>query len=193
MQPARNPGGLPTWLIVLLAVAALTFVIGILAAIAIPVFISQHSKAQWQSTTVALPDSFAGVDRGTDKKSLAVAKTFAEGQVTADNVGIYGASGPRVMVIVAIKLPTSMSSVEQAVERKEYEGAFAASGLKLVLNAEDDPGPLGGWLGCGSTSQGVRVCLATDSASMVSMISGPEAGDPVALMRQARAQTVSRQ
>ena len=37
--------------------------IGIVSAVAIPVFLSQRMKAEWRSTTIALPATFDGGER----------------------------------------------------------------------------------------------------------------------------------
>jgi hypothetical protein len=61
-QPPYPPaprGGLPVWAIVAICVPAALVVLGILAAIAIPVFLNQRS-------TPVMPDSIRGVSRSTD-------------------------------------------------------------------------------------------------------------------------------
>ena len=74
-QPAGVPrSGLPAWVIIAICVPVVLVVVGILAAVAIPVFLDQRTKATTAgeaagaatTTTVALPDTFAGLDRSAD-------------------------------------------------------------------------------------------------------------------------------
>jgi hypothetical protein len=191
VPPVRR-SGLPRWLIVLIASCVVLFSTMILAAIAIPVFLSQRLKAEHRATTVQLPATFAGHKRNTGAEADALAKTFTVGQIRAEDIAVYGKIGPEVVIIVALKPPTAWSEVRQASERSDFVRSFTAQGTSLVLLEDPDPGELGGWIGCGTAGEGFEVCLATSTGSMVTMISSAGGDDPVTLLRQARAATVHR-
>jgi hypothetical protein len=189
IQPPRH--GLPGWVLALIIVGVSIPLTGILAAIAIPVFLSQRMKAEWSSTTVSLPADFNGQPRNTSASAQAVAKTFASGDIKSEDVGIYGAIGSTAVIIVAVKPAAPTSPEGQDVERADLEQGFQAQG-GLRLTRQPDAGPLGDWLGCGANPQGVEVCLATGTASLVAVITATGTGDPVAVIRQAQAATVIR-
>ena len=189
--PAVRRSGMPSWLIAVILVPALLIGVGILAAIAIPVFLNQRMKAELQATTVQLPATFNGQTRNTGPEAQALAKSFALGGIGTGDVAIYGPVGRTAVVIVAMKPPAPMSEAQQRQTRKGFEQGFASRGRPLSLVRQPDAGDLGGWIGCGDTVAGVHVCLATSTGSMVSVVSAAD-GDPVALLRQARAAAVTR-
>jgi hypothetical protein len=189
IPPVRR-SGMPGWLIVLILLVFGLIGTGVLAAIAVPVFLSQRLKAEHQGTTVQLPTSFNGTKRNTGAAAKKVAQGFAVGGIKAEDVAVYGKVGPKAVIILAVKPPAPWTDSEQSAQRSEIEQGFAAQGTPLFLLREPDPGELGGWIGCGATSQGLEVCLATSVGSLVSVITAAGGDDPVALLRQARAATV---
>jgi hypothetical protein len=190
IPPRRS--GLPGWAVVLISAVAGLFVVGILAAIAIPVFISQREKAQWQATTVSLPATLNGADRNTTATANTLATTFANDGIPLENIGIYGPIGPDVVIIFAVKTPIAATPAQRAAERAEFERGFAVPGSSsLVLTPQADPGKLGGELSCDS-SQGVQICVATDANSIFALVTGAKAVAPATLTRQAREATISR-
>jgi hypothetical protein len=189
--PPVHRSGVPGWLIVLLALVLGLVGTGILAAVAIPVFLSQRLKADYQATTVHLPAKFNGHKQNTTAQAKTMAKSFAVDDIQIKDVAVYGTVGPGAVIIVALKPPAAMSDVEQAAQRKDIERAFAAEGTPLTLIQDPDPGELGGWIGCGSIEAGLEICLATSAGSLVTVISAAGGADPVKLLRQARAATVS--
>jgi hypothetical protein len=187
------PGrGMPRWLIGLIATGVAVFLLAIVAAVAVPVFLDQRLKAEFQATTVKLPAELNGQKRNTGAQARTVARTFAVEGIGVEDVAVYGPVGPKAVIILALKPPAAMSSTRQEVERADIERSFTAQGTTLALHAEPDPGPLGGWIGCGSTAAGLEVCLATSAGSLITVISAAGTGDPVARLRQARAATVTR-
>jgi hypothetical protein len=191
-HPIQAPHrGLPGWALALIVAGVSVPLVAILAAIAIPVFLNQRMKAEWSSTTVALPADFNGQPKNTTAAAQAVAQTFVAGDITIEDVGIYGPIGSTAVIIIAVKPSAPTSSDGQDAERADLERGFQAQG-GLRLTKEADPGSLGGWLGCGTNPQRVEVCLGTTTASLVAVISASGTGDPVALIRQARTATVTR-
>jgi hypothetical protein len=188
--PSRRSGG-PRWLIVLAGLIALLLVPGLLAVVALPVFLGQRTKAEYRATTVELPANVHGLKRNTGTKAKALARSLTGGEIGAGDVAVYGPAGRGAVIIVAVKPPAPMSEAQQAAERDDLERAWAARGTPLFLIREPNAGELGGWLGCGRTTEGRQVCLATSIGSVVTVIS--TAGrdrDPVRLLLRARAATV---
>ena len=190
--PPQRPS-LPGWLIALIAGTAAVVLLGILAVFTVPVFLDQRAKAQWRATSVSLPAGLGGQPRNTTAKAQLLAKSFANQEIPVEDVAIYGTVGSKAVILLAVRLPTATNRKRQDAERASFERSFTTKGggtLRLVKDSQPDP--LGGWLGCGTTPEGAHVCLATDDASMVAVITGPTTGDPFALARQARAATVTR-
>ncbi len=184
IPPQRS--GLPGWAIALIAGAVGFVVLAILAAIAIPVFLSQRAKAEWQSTTVSLPPTLAGLNRNTSSAAGTLADGFAGNGVPAGSVGIYGELGANAVIVIAVKTPRSENPAEQQATQSGFERSFAGRGDgTFSLTQGADPGKLGGRLGCG-TLQTVQVCVATNANSIVSVVTGSKDLDPVTLTRQAR-------
>jgi hypothetical protein len=191
LPPARS-SGMPRWLIAVIVVVSLFFGIAILAAVAVPVFLSQRNKAEYQNTTVALPATFNNQSRNTGADAVKVARGFVvEGVVSQNDVAVYGKVGPTMVVIMALKPPSALSSIEQQNLRTDIEKKFAALNSPVVLVGGPDPADNHVWTGCGQTGQGLEVCLATSPGSLVTvMTSAAGAADPMDLVRQAQAATV---
>ena len=189
--PPVHRSGMPGWLIVLIALVVGLVGTGILAAVAIPVFLSQRLKADYQATTVQLPATFNGHKQNTTAQAKALAKSLAIDDIQVKDIAVYGTIGPDAVIILAVKPPAAMSVVEQAAQREDIEREFAAQGTPLSLIQEPDPGELGGWIGCGSTEAGPEICLATSAGSLVAVFSPRRGDDPVKLLREARAAAVS--
>jgi len=184
IPPQRS--GLPGWAIALIAGGVGFVVLGILAAIAIPVFLSQRGKAEWQSTTVSLPASVAGQDRNTSAAATKLAAGFASEGVPVDSVGLYGPLGPDSVIVIAMKTPRFETPQEQEDTQAGFERGFAArAGTGMTLTRQAEPGKLGGRLSCGSM-QTVQVCVTINANSIVALVTGSSKVDPVALTRQTR-------
>jgi hypothetical protein len=196
--PPRSGGhrfGMPVWLLGVIGGFLTAIVALFVAAVAIPVFINQHAKAEWQATTVTLPASIAGHDRLTGRDAKSVIKAMVSDSVTAKDIGIYGTVGPDVIIVIAMKSEDPMSSQRQEAERAEFTKGFGegfGEGKALTMKHEDDSGKLGGWFGCGSATAEMHVCLATDKSSMFSVIMGPGITNSTQIGLRAREATVSR-
>jgi hypothetical protein len=191
--PPAPRSGLPLWLVALIATAMALVVLGIVAAVAIPVFISQRAKSQWDATTVLLPGSVAGLDRLTGTKVDALIKTMAEPPIQAKDVGAYGTLGPKIVLVMAIKSPSAMTEAQQSLERADFFKGMQSTGYTLTRLS--DAGPLGGWFGCTPVvpaKPAVTICMATDQGSIFSAIIGPDVTNPVQIAQQARTAAITR-
>jgi hypothetical protein len=190
--PPPPRSGLPLWLVALIATVMAVVILGILAAIAIPVFLNQRAKSQWQATRVVLPGSVAGLDRITGAQADALIKSMAEPPIEAKDVGVYGTLGPNVVLVMAIKSTAAMTEAHQALEREAFFKGMESTGYSLTkLNA----GPLGGWFGCTPVVPAkptVTICMATDQGSIFSAIMGPGVINPEQIAQQARTATITR-
>jgi hypothetical protein len=184
---------LPGWVIALIVVGVLLFGLSIMSAVAIPVFLNQRAKAQWQATRVTIPQTFEGADRNTGAAAKQFASDFSTASgIGSDAVGVFGPVNTQAVIIMAVKSGAPWSDAEQAAQRRGFVQGFTSQDQTLTTPVQVDPGRLGGWAGCGLTSSGIHICFATDADSIVVIVSGTDAGDPATLLRDARAATVIR-
>lgn len=190
-QAMRPRSGPPRWLLGViagLAMMALLFV----SFFGVPALLNQRATSAWKATKVALPKSIAGRDRVTGRQVDAIVKVVAKPPVTAKNVGLYGAIGADVILVIAVKSDVPMTTAQQGQERAGFVKGGAGSGMALNLKQQKDAGKLGGWFGCSSAPAGVTVCLATDQGSLFGIVMGPAITSPAQLARQAREATITR-
>lgn len=192
-RPGPEPrSGLALWVVALIATGMAAVVLAIVLAIAIPVFISQRAKSEWQSTRVTLPSSVAGLDRITGSTVDPLIKSMIAPPLEAKDIGVYGTLGPKVVLVMALKSPSAMTEAAQARERAGFLKGSTTGGLYLTLTRQKDAGGLGGWFGCAKAQAGITVCLATDEGSLFGAVVGPGITDPISLSLQAREATVTR-
>jgi hypothetical protein len=180
------------WTLLLIVLGLVFAVPGTLIAVAIPVFFTPRLDGEFRATSVDLPPAFNGHQRNTGTKARAMARTFAVAGLRVEDVAVYGKIGSKTVVVAAHKPATAWSPAQQSAGRNQFEQALAARGTPVFLIQQADPDGAGGWVGCGTTGAGLEICLATGVGSMVTVISGQKGGDPVTLLRQARAATVHR-
>jgi hypothetical protein len=172
------------------AVACLV-VVGIGAAIAIPVFLSQRMKAEWRSTTITLPETFDGGTR-TEVPASLVPQLPSE-VASQLHIAFYRTGAGATILVAAAKAPEPLSAEDQVTARREVLAGVAGTGSGVTLSlTETDAGELGGWFGCGTPSTGRgSACLATDSSGLV-MVLLEGSPDPVADARRMREAVVHR-
>ena len=163
--------------------------IGIVSAVAIPVFLAQRMKAEWRSTTIALPATFDGATR-TDVPSSAIPQV-PDDVIEPLQVAGYRTGDGTTIVVGATKAKQAMTEQDQVDARRGVVAGMAMRDVQLTLT-ESDPGPLGGWFGCGAvTGDPATVCVATDHAGIVMIVvAGSDA--PVADARRLREASVHR-
>lgn len=198
-SPFAAPGGLPpaphfvprrsravTALIVAAVVVGSLVVAAIVAAVAVPVLLNRRMRAEWQATTVALPESFDGGRLTSAPPDL---QPQASGGTPRTSVGIYRTDAGATVFAAAGKTVDPLTPEDQAEGRREFLAGLAAEGATLQ---QTDAGDLGGWFGCGRVGDSpTTACVATDHASLVAvLVTG--ADDPVSLARRLREATVHR-
>jgi hypothetical protein len=169
-----------TALIVAAVVVAGVIGLGIVSAVAIPVFLSQRMRAEWKATTVSLPETFEGGQRISAPADLQ--PQTPEGMARVD-VGNYRTDAGVTLFVVAAKTGDPLTAEDQADARRSLLAGLASEGMVL---RETDAGALGGWFGCGIVAGSPSTaCVATDHGSLVAVIvAGSD--DPAAEARRMR-------
>jgi len=158
---------MPGWARALIALGAamlLLTVIGIVAAVAIPVFLNQRGKAAAAGTTVQMPGRAVGLVRLTDATSLRYEQQLLQVPTPGPHLAaVYGtATGQRRALVLAGK--AAMSRQDQA--------AFLAGEERGVANTvplrfhDVAPGKLGGSMRCGEAPERqLTICLFIDAGA----------------------------
>jgi hypothetical protein len=188
--PARSRR--PLMRLALLALAVLVPV-GALAAWAVSGWLARAMSAHgiWQRTTISAPASFDGVPRATAQQlptDLRQGTQSAFPGATAKDVAFYVRADSR-MVVFAGRSPTPMTARGQAAARSGFLSTYHSSALSLK---PVDAGSLGGWFGCGTDTNHVTVCVATDPGALVVVMVGPGQGEPIERARRLREATEHR-
>jgi hypothetical protein len=189
---AQKPG-MPT--IAKLAIAAGAalaglVILGILAAIAIPVFLNQKARADADRVTVSLPGSVAGYQRMSGSADTAVQGVVSSLPREAGSAhgAAYGVAANVVVVVIAghqLMRPDAQTGFLTGVARSE-----AGAG---IVQVPVDPGPLGGQMRCGAALDGSRTDCAFVDAGAYGVIDVAVTGaSAVPLAQQVRAAVETR-
>ena len=146
----------------LIAAAAFgaVLLVGILAAVAIPVFLQARDRAQAANTSVVMPEQVVGLSRLHDTRSLQMEEQL-RAQPGNPVVGVFGSAGS-VRAAVAVTRH-SMSSQDQRDYFAGAETAWQSQGTSQMTFTPVDPGSLGGAMRCGTAqSQQFTICLFVD-------------------------------
>jgi hypothetical protein len=137
-------------------------IVGIMVAIAIPVFLDQRARSEAEHISIALPGAVAGYPRMTgaaDAQVQNLVSGLPREAGTAQGAA-YGVGRPMVIVIAGrhVMLPRDRTTFLSEVARSE-----SGSGVTQTPVA---PGPLGGQMQCGPAADGSRTdCAFTDAGS----------------------------
>jgi type II secretory pathway pseudopilin PulG len=174
---SRGLGGLPAWAIVLIAVPVVLVLVGILAAIAIPVFLDQRAKALDAATTVVFPASIENLPRqtGIDAKNAtdsvlnALPRDFRDAQA-----GIYSDGSTHQIVVLSMRPPKGSGRIPiDASVTDFWAGARHGTPTSVTMSepVDRDAGRLGGRMSCATltgASTG-QICVAVDSIVLVAV------------------------
>ena len=184
--PPPPSSGLHPALLAVIVVFATIVVMGVLAAVAIPVFLHERDLAR--KTVVAAPEQVLGMPRLNDAISAAAMARMEGLPGPGDHVaGVYGTGDVRIVVGAA---RYHLSSDDQ----DGYLDAAASEATSQGVSLEDvEPGRLGGTMRCGTASQApMTICVFSDGGSYgVVVVTGP-ADDPGGTARGAREAFVRR-
>jgi type II secretory pathway pseudopilin PulG len=158
--------------------------VGILAAIAIPVFLSQQKPA---NRNVVLPAMLVEQQQVHDATLDAASATVVAGLerdlpgLTQAQSGYYGSDGQPLFMVAAGKLPHKAT----AADEKAYFSTSGDTGSEQVVLAPVGSGPFGGKMECGTaTFDGTptTVCSSLDSAAAVVVISSQVSTSQLAVL-----------
>jgi hypothetical protein len=142
-------------------------VVGIIAAIAIPVFLNQRGKAVSAHTVVSIPPTAAGLPLRTDAASERLAQQLTVSAMPGEHlVGAYGGTTSPAALVTITKW--FMSSQDQ---REYLAGAVrgAQSTGRAAPFHDASAGSLGGVVRC-SAAATVTVCFFADAAAYGTLV-----------------------
>jgi hypothetical protein len=182
---------MPRWVNTVMAVAGVVMLAGLATVVAIPMVAQHRLDVQFEATRIVIPETFNGEARQPVEQAAAALSSPGPG-FTKTELGLYG-SNLNLVLIVAARPAKALDDNDQAHARAEFQRNFAktSDGAQPTLTQVANPGPLGGWFGCGPVS-GVTLCVATDPGALVAVVMGPGTADPRELARQARQAAVTR-
>ena len=158
-------------------------IVGILAAIAIPVFLNQRAKAEAAAVHVAIPESAAGLQRLHTETASSIEQTLMQpGTPGTHYAAVYGTGG-RMVASVGISTHTMLPGDRKAFLRGAKEGT--SSGF-VGSFAPVDAGKLGGDFQCASAGKAGVICLFADAGSYGVVTVNRDYTTGVAMARQIR-------
>ncbi|MDX6225578.1 MAG: hypothetical protein QOE64_1954 [Frankiales bacterium] len=145
-------------------------ILGILAAVAIPVFLNQRAKAEAARTTVTLPEALVGYDRMHDVTATALEQQLLSPDTPGHGVAaVYGTNGHVAASVAIWTHPMTPRARDRFISDAE-RGAFESSHGELTSFIDVDPGPLGGRMRCAGLSNSVTLCMFVDSGAYGSIM-----------------------
>jgi type II secretory pathway pseudopilin PulG len=164
-------------------------IVGILAAVAIPVILNQRAKSEAARITVAAPAKVAGWSRLTDAASLELEQQLISTPGPGTHVaGVYGTGGLKRAFFTASHAQLSFADRRGFLAGAE-NGAARTPEFTQVAFFDSDPGPLGGSMRCATlTANRVTVCLFADAGAYGTVtVFGPVDQGPISArtMREA--------
>jgi type II secretory pathway pseudopilin PulG len=172
--PAPRRRGLPVWAIVAISVPAALVVLGILAAVAIPVFLNQRDKATVAATSVSMPTQINAMSTSTNAALRAqVQNLFSSipGCTCFDppvSSILTDSSNTHAIIVGAAKVNTRFNADDRAeFVRSFWVSARGSAGAAIGEATNRDTGRLGGTMSCAPLAGGAigQVCVAVDAGS----------------------------
>lgn len=183
----RRPGRAATVSAVL---AVLVLAVTAAAVAAVPSWLDRRDRQTWATTRLTLPAKVDGLSRVVTG-SASTAERSAQAHVTASgagqlitDLGVYAAEGRARVVVVLGRPQAPLDEAERTLVRSGYAGAVEQAGVVLTPR---DPGPLGGWFGCGVRDGRTTTCLSVDAGAVVSVSVSATGPAAVRLARRVRA------
>jgi hypothetical protein len=187
----QQRGGIPGWLIALIAVVVGFVIIAVLAAVAIPVFLDQRAKATAAGSTIpeapaiVLPATVEGLSRSTDPEVQARMQSLLRGLPSAVSDGqgaIYTDGSAHTIVLMSARFAHRVGPAEMSNVMAGFDNGLVSNappGVTMSKPFDREPGRIGGRLRCATMSGAAsgQVCMSADSTSMLS-ISAVSPGRP---------------
>jgi hypothetical protein len=185
---APPKSGLPVWAIVLIGVGGL-FALGIVASVALPVFLNSRQHSQLAATTVSTPTTLLGLPRSTDPVTQSQAAQLAAdipSGFTERQSAVY-VGGSSTLVVAAAKAPHVLTLAEQESLTRSFWAQAAASvpdGSSLAAPSTPAGAGATGTLTCADeiTADGAAtVCIDVQATALVVFVLASTSGsDPTA-------------
>jgi hypothetical protein len=169
--PPASGGRSPatTALIAVAAVFGTLVVVGLLVAIAIPVFLNQRGKDVAARTTVAIPPTAAGLPLRTDAAGERLAQPLRDLDIPGTHLaGAYGGAA-RPEAVVGITKHYMSPADQRGYLRGSVAAARRASDNESAEFGDIAPGLLGGTVRCSSAST-MTVCFFVDAGAYGSVV-----------------------
>jgi hypothetical protein len=176
---------MPVAIKIVLGVVGGLFVLGILAAIAIPVFLSQKQRPA--NRAVSIPTTLLGQSQVHTPDLDAMGSrtiadmTAAKGPWGPVSGAYYGTGGLPTFFVAAAKVTVRPTPADEADFMKSV-----ASGATYVVLAPVGPGPFGGKMECGSATDATGIqtttCFSIDTAAITIIVVLESSPDQAALL-----------
>jgi len=157
------------------------FVVGILAAIAIPVFLNERAQGRAAGTTVSTPEAALGWVRSDSTNSQQFVRRMLAAPMPGEKfAAVYETpTGQRRAALLVAKV--GIAPAERAAFLRGARDSETRDGASSFRDVE--PGPLGGVMQCGSIrGAGVTVCNFADEAVVGTItLLGTSEGDALAV------------
>ncbi len=184
--PARS--GLPVWAVALIGVGGL-FALGIVAAVALPTFLSGRQHSQLAATSVAMPATVIGLPRSADPATQSQAAQLAadipSGFTHRQSAGYVG--GSATLLVAAAKPQHILTLAEQESLTRSFwanEAASVPDGSSLAAPSTPAGAGATGTLTCADeiTDDGAAtICIDAQATALVVFVLASTSGsDPTA-------------
>lgn len=183
---AQKRGGMPGWAIALIALGVGFIIVAVLAAVAIPVFLDQRERERVASTTITFPEAVEGLPRSTDAEAQERLQSLLAGMPSGmrDPQGaIYTDGSAQTIVLMSARFPRPAGPADMRDLMAGFDDGLVSNappGVTMSEPFEREPGRLGGRIRCATMSGAAtgQICMAADSASMLSITELSSASDP---------------
>lgn len=184
-SPGRSPA--TTALIVVASVVGAIVVMGVLAAIAIPVFLNEREKAEAARTVVSIPPVAAGLALRTDAVGDGYAQRLRDIRTPGTHLaGAYGGAAGRPEAVVSVtRLRMSFADQRDYLDAA-VRSAVRASAAGAAAFGDIAPGPLGGRVTCSSATT-MTICFFADAGAYGSVVVWADPARAMDLVPQLRA------
>jgi hypothetical protein len=174
----QQRGGLPGWAVALIAGGVSVFIVLVLAAIAIPTFLSERARTE----PPQIPDRIGALTKSTDEavqRDVAqLALNVAPGMRDKQAAAFVDGSGNRQVFVITAGFLTRLDDASLAGFERGYWETMRAQvplGMRLSSEAPRHSGRLGGRVTCAPLISAAGVvtgsaCLAVDAHAAVGTI-----------------------
>jgi hypothetical protein len=169
---------------------ALVVVVAVGGVVAVPRFLSGSQDGDvYRSTSLVQPAQVAGLPRLADGAVPEQTRHPAEQLLSGVRIGLstrttgYGRASGVQLTVVTGRPTAPLTDGDITSLRTGFASGMQDAGATVK---ELDPGPLGGWFGCGQVPHGLTFCLALDAGATLSIVITADDASALALAQTAR-------